>query len=52
MIRLFFIDGAVVDLEDKEGRTPLHWAAVGGRTEICAMLISHGSDVSKRDKLG
>ena len=45
-------DGAAVDLEDKEGRTPLHWAAVGGITDICAMLISNGLDVAKRDKLG
>ena len=47
-----FVDGAATDLEDKEGRTPLHWAAVGGITDICTMLISNGVDVSKRDKLG
>ena len=47
-----FPDGAATDLEDKKGRTPLHWAAVGGITDICAMLISKGVDISKRDKLG
>ena len=29
-----YSDGATVDLEGKEGRTPLHWAAVCGRTVI------------------
>ena len=48
----FLADGATVDLEDKEGRTPLHWSAVGGRTDICGMLLDHGLDISKRDKLG
>ncbi|KIK91192.1 hypothetical protein PAXRUDRAFT_642623 [Paxillus rubicundulus Ve08.2h10] len=35
-----------------DGRTPLHWAASVGATEIAIYLIDQGADVSKVDGNG
>ena len=37
-----------VDREDADGRTPLHIAALDGRTEIAALLIEQGADINKQ----
>jgi ankyrin repeat protein len=30
---------------DKQGRIPLHWAAIAGHTEIVKLLLDKGSDI-------
>ena len=32
-----------------QGRTPLHWAAVSSRVDVCAYLLEQGVDASIRD---
>jgi ankyrin repeat protein len=36
----------------QEGRTPLHWAALGGSVEVASLLISRGAQIQARDKDG
>ena len=37
---------------DKMGRTPLHWAAVLGETDIVTLLLKHGADHTLSDSNG
>ena len=52
----FIADGATVNLEDQDGRTLLHWAALGGHAPICLALIeqglAEGLAVDSKDHLG
>jgi len=48
----FVADGATVNLEDQDGRTLLHWAALGGHAPICLALIEQGLAVDSKDSLG
>jgi hypothetical protein len=38
--------------ETIQGRTPLLWAAVSGRTDLVKLLLDHGADVNVRESLG
>ena len=38
-LRLLLVLGARCNLPDKEGCTPLHWAAIRGHTEACTVLL-------------
>merc|ERR1712080_98317 len=43
---MLLLTGAVrhaVDARDGEGRTTLHWAALGGHVEVCRMILQHHS---------
>jgi hypothetical protein len=40
--------GTSVGVADKYGCTPLHLAAINGRTEMTEFLIAHGADVNAR----
>lgn len=42
--------GGAVDALDREGRTPLFYAAMAGELEIIAELIRHGANVNAQDK--
>jgi len=44
--------GAELDARDKYQRTPLMWAAEGGYTKICEMLLALGADPSLKNKDG
>ncbi|KAI0306973.1 hypothetical protein B0F90DRAFT_1813808 [Multifurca ochricompacta] len=44
--------GAIPDLEDKEGETSLHKAALHGRLDIVQYLVSKGADVHAQDADG
>ena len=48
----FVVDGATVNLEDQDGRTLLHWAALGGHAPICVVLIEQGVPPDTKDHLG
>ena len=47
--------GASVNLTDEEGRTALHWTALGKlktNNDCLQLLINHGADLAIRDKNG
>ena len=48
--RLLKEDEMDVNVRDKSGRTPLHWAAQSGHTETARYLIESGADVNARDE--
>ncbi len=44
------LQGSVeIDLSDKLGRTPLHYAAFGGNTEIIELLLKKGANINAID---
>ena len=44
--------GAIVEMEDREGETPLHKAAMAGKLSVTSLLLSHGADANARDTDG
>ena len=42
-------NGASVGAEDKLGRTPLHAAARGGKTEMVSLMLLDGADKGSQD---
>ena len=46
MSQLLCDNKADVNVQDHDGDTPLHWAAIEGYLEICDLLIEHGADVN------
>ena len=45
-------DGALVNVRDESGRTPLHWACRGVHAEVVEFLAERGADVNTRDAKG
>jgi len=52
MIKRLLEVGAEISAQDKNGLTPLHWAARYGNIEAIRVLISSGADVDIRDHEG
>lgn len=50
MVKLLLEDGAVIDVTDKNGRTPLSFAADHGRGTIVALLLAAGADTGVEDR--
>lgn len=48
--QMFLKNGAVPNVTDADGRTPLHIAAENGNTELACLLLQHGADALKTDK--
>ncbi len=48
----FLARGAKVDSTDRNGRTPLRWAAFRGHTEIVRLLLERGANVNAQDRWG
>ncbi|KAF1314622.1 Tkl protein kinase, partial [Globisporangium splendens] len=44
--------GADVAEKDKNGRSPLSYAAEGGKTETVQLLVDRGADVTEKDEYG
>ena len=44
--------GAEVDARDRDGITPLGWAAISGRPGIAAALLNHGAALENRSSAG
>jgi len=42
--------GESTDVTDKEGLTPLHYAAINGSRSITLLLLKRGADVNSKDK--
>lgn len=51
-VRWLTAQGASLDEPDPSGRTPLSWAAGGGRLELVRFLLSRGADRDSVDQLG
>ena len=51
-VKQFLADGADVNVKDKDGGTPLSYAAFHGQTEIVELLIAKGADVNAKNKYG
>ena len=52
ILALLIEKGAVVDLRDESGMTPLFFAAVNGHRDCMELLIDHRADVNSRDAEG
>ena len=51
-IALLIEKGALVDMRDESGMTPLFFAAVNGHKDCMELLIDHNADVNCRDTEG
>jgi len=45
-VKEFLAPGADVNVKDKRGFTPLHWASISGHKEAVELLIDNGADVN------
>jgi cytohesin len=51
VVELLLKAGVEVDIQDKDGDSPLHWAA-DGHPDVVEFLLSHGADPNSRDQDG
>ena len=51
-VRRFLREGASLKEQDESGRTALHFAVLGGETEVVEMLLAAGADPDIPDKNG
>ena len=49
---LFHKDKIDLEITDKGGSTPLHWASYSSSAEMALYLINYGVDINKKDKNG
>jgi ankyrin repeat protein len=52
MLTVLLEAGAEVDAANRQGETPLHWAADHGRRDCLEMLLERGADVTRQDARG
>ncbi|KAF2228066.1 ankyrin repeat-containing domain protein, partial [Elsinoe ampelina] len=50
VVRILLLAGALIDVKDSEGGTPLANAVYMGHVEIVRMLLERGADVNVRQK--
>ena len=48
--KFLITNGATIDFKDKDGTTPLHFAAGSGNTGIVKLLIENGANINSQDK--
>lgn len=46
--KLVHANTKLVNLKDKDGETPLHWAAMNGHYEVVKYLVTHGAQVGAK----
>ncbi len=44
LVKELIESGAQIDQQDKQGWTPMNWAAAGGDLEMVELLLEHGAD--------
>lgn len=47
-----FITQLGVNVKDKNGRTPMHWAADYGHASVIELLAKKGADINAKDRFG
>ncbi|HVK54144.1 MAG TPA: ankyrin repeat domain-containing protein [Burkholderiales bacterium] len=52
MALLLITHGARIDARDRDGYTPLHWAALGDFEIVVRLLLSKGADANVRSRYG
>jgi len=52
IVHAFLAKGADANFVDKNGGSPLHWAAARGLTDIAELLLAHGARPQTADKDG
>ena len=52
MVQLLVEKGADVGSKDKDGRTPLSWAAENGHEAVVKLLVEKGANVDSKDNSG
>ncbi|PMP64381.1 ankyrin repeat domain-containing protein [Desulfurella multipotens] len=52
LVKKILAQGISPNVKDKNGSTPLMYAAYYGNLEICKILIAHGADVNARSVVG
>lgn len=51
-VRALLEEGAVIDITDSDGQTPLFWSLKGAALDVAALLISWGADARHRNAQG
>jgi hypothetical protein len=51
-VRALLEEGTDANVQDADGRTALHWAALRGYLEIAQLLLEHGAEVNATDAAG
>jgi len=49
LVRLLLREGAYVDAADQRGRSPLHYAAYLGHSDVIRDLVQYGANVNATD---
>ena len=49
---LLIAKGAEINAKNYHGKTPLHWAAMGGNKDIAELLIAKGADINTKNSYG
>ncbi len=52
VIEEWFSKAAKVELLDKDGNFPLDYAAVGGDTGVCKLVLEHGAEIDAKNENG
>lgn len=48
----YYISGADINKEDREGLTPLCWACLRGKLQVAQCLVERGANLNHTDKTG
>ena len=52
VIGFIYLPGASANARDSWNYTPLHEAAIKGKTDVCVLLLQQGADVTVRNSEG